>query len=55
MLDGRSEHSRMAAATPRRIVALALTRTSQYALRAIAVPGLVAAAPGEHSDHRPSI
>jgi hypothetical protein len=55
MLDRRSEHSRMATATLRRIVALALTRTSQYALRAIAAPGLVAAAPGGHSDHRSSI
>jgi hypothetical protein len=55
MLDRRSEHSRMATATPRRIVALALTRTNQYALRTIAAPGLVAAAPGEHSDHRLSI
>jgi hypothetical protein len=35
----------MAAATLRRIVALALARTSQYGLRAIAVPGLVATVP----------
>jgi hypothetical protein len=45
----------MAAATLRRIVALALTRTSQYALRTIAAPGLVATVPDEHPDHRPDI
>jgi hypothetical protein len=45
----------MAAATLRRIVALALPRTRQYALRAIAAPGLVAAVPGEHVNHRPGI
>jgi hypothetical protein len=55
MLDRRSPHSRMPTATRRRIVALALTRTSQYALRTIAAPGLVAAVPDEHADHRPSI
>jgi hypothetical protein len=45
----------MAAATRRRIVALALPRSSNYAPRAIAAPGLVAAVPGEHADHRPNI
>jgi len=46
----------MAAATQRRIVALALPRTRQYALRAIdAAPGLVAAVPGGHANHRPDI
>ena len=55
MLDRRPAHSRMAAATLRRIVALALPRTCRYALRAIAAPGLVAAVPDEHPDHRPSI
>ena len=55
MLDRRLTHSRMAAATLRRIVALALPRTYSYALRAIAAPGLVAAVPGEHPRHRPSI
>jgi len=45
----------MVAATLRRIVALALTRTSQYALRTIAAPCLVAAIPDEHTGHRPDI
>jgi hypothetical protein len=45
----------MAAATLRRIVALALPRTNQYALRAIAAPGLVAPVPGEHANRRPDI
>jgi hypothetical protein len=39
MLDRRSTHSRLAAAT----------------LRRIATPSLVAALPVEHADHRPSI
>ncbi len=55
MLDRRLRHSRMAAATLRRIVALALTRTHPYALRAIAAPGLVAAVPDEHPRRRPSL
>ena len=42
MPDQRLPHSRMAAATLCRIVALALPRTGQYAQRAIAAPGLVA-------------
>jgi hypothetical protein len=45
----------MAAATLRRIVALALTRTSQYGLRTIAAPGLVAAVPDKRRNHRPDI
>jgi hypothetical protein len=45
----------MAAATLRRIVALALARTSGYAQRTIAAPGLVAATPGGHLSHRPDI
>jgi hypothetical protein len=45
----------MAAATLRRIVALALTRTFGYGLRTIAAPGLVAAVPAEHRNHRPGI
>ncbi|MGH3024703.1 MAG: hypothetical protein ACRDNI_13675 [Gaiellaceae bacterium] len=45
----------MAAATLRRIAPLALTRTFRYALRTIETPGLVAAVPDEHADHRPSI
>jgi hypothetical protein len=55
MLDRRPAHSRMAAATHRRFVALALARTIQYAPRTIAAPGLVAAVPDEHADHRPNI
>jgi hypothetical protein len=45
----------MAAATLRRIVALALTRTPWYAPRAITAPGLVATVPDERADRRPSI
>jgi hypothetical protein len=55
MLGRRPVPSRLAAATLRRIVALALTRTRQYALRTIAAPGLVATVPDEHTGHRPSI
>lgn len=55
MLDRRSPHSRMAAATRRRFAPLALARTIRYALRTIETPGLVAAVPDEHVDHRPSI
>jgi hypothetical protein len=55
MLDRRSLHSRLTTATRRRLVALALARTHRYGLRAIAAPGLVAAAPDEHTDHRPNI
>jgi hypothetical protein len=39
----------MTPAMLRRITTLALTRTGQYGLRAIAAPGLVAAAPDEHA------
>jgi hypothetical protein len=55
MLDRGPAHSRLGAATLRRIAALALARTSWYALRAIATPDLVAALPDEHTGHRPSI
>jgi DNA-binding NarL/FixJ family response regulator len=55
MPDRQLAHPRMAAATLRRIVALALPRSSYYAARAIAAPGLVAAVPGEHASHRPGI
>jgi hypothetical protein len=55
MPDRRSAHPWLAAATLRRIVALALTRTSRYELRPIAATGLVAAVPNEHADHRPGI
>jgi hypothetical protein len=55
MPDRRSAHSWLAAATLRRIVAFALTRTSQYGLRPTRAPGLVAAIPSEHADHRPGI
>ena len=39
----------------RRIFALTLARTTGTRLRAIAVPGLVAAAPDEPPDHQPGI
>jgi hypothetical protein len=55
MLDRQLPHSRLAAATRRRIAALALARTHRYGLRTIATPGLVAPVPDEHVDHRPSI
>jgi hypothetical protein len=45
----------MTPATRRRITTLALTRTSQYGLRAIAAPGLVADAPDEHAERRTDI
>ena len=55
MPDRQFPHSRMAAATLRRIVALALTRTFGYGLRTIAAPGLVSAVPAEHRNYRPGI
>jgi len=55
MLDRQLPHSRLAAATRRRIAALALARTNRYGLRTIATPGLVAAVPAERGDHRLSI
>ena len=55
MLDRQLPHSRLAAATRRRIAALALPRTEPYGLRTITMPGLVAAVPGEHTNHRPNI
>jgi hypothetical protein len=55
MPDPHYAHSRMTPATRRRIVALAFTRTSQYGLRTIAAPGLVADAPDEHAQHGPDI
>jgi len=45
----------MAAATLRRIAALALTRTFGYGLRTIAAPDLVAAVPAERRNYRPAI
>jgi hypothetical protein len=45
----------MAAATRRRIAALALNRASRTAFGTITTPGLVAAVPDEHAGHRPSI
>jgi hypothetical protein len=45
----------MADATLRRIVALAFARTAGTRLQAIAAPGLVAAVPAEHANHRPGI
>jgi len=55
MLDRQSPHPRMAPATRRRIVSLALARAFRHALRTIEAPGLVAGVPDEHADHRPSI
>jgi hypothetical protein len=55
MLDRQFTHSRMTAATLRRLAALALSRADQHGLRAIATPGLVAAAPVEHANYRPTI
>jgi hypothetical protein len=45
----------MTPATLRRITTFALPRTRHYGLRAIAAPGLLAAAPAEGENHRPGI
>jgi len=55
MLDRQLPHSRLAAATRRRIAALALARTDQYGLRTITTPSLVAAVPDEHANYRSNI
>jgi hypothetical protein len=55
MLDQRPVYSRLVATTLRRITALVLARTSPYALRTIAAPGLVVAIPVKHTGHRPNI
>jgi hypothetical protein len=55
MPDRQLPRPRMTTATLRRIVALALPRTCGYALRTIAAPGLVAAAPAERASYRPDI
>jgi hypothetical protein len=55
MLDRRSPHSRLAAATRRRIAALALARPHGYGLRTITTPGLVAPVPDEDAERRPNI
>jgi hypothetical protein len=55
MPDRHWPHSPVTPATPRRITTLALTRTCQYGLRAIAASGLVADAPVERVQHRPGI
>jgi len=55
MLDRQLPRTRMVVATRRRITTLTLVRTSQYGLRAIAAPGLVAAIPGKHGSYQPSI
>ncbi|MGH3036319.1 MAG: hypothetical protein ACRDMU_03980 [Gaiellaceae bacterium] len=55
MPDRPFPHPRMTTATRRRIVALALARTYQYAPRTIAAPGLVAAAPEGRVKDRPDI
>src|SRR5918996_4459950 len=46
MLDQQFRHRRMTADTRRRMAALGLARTARYALRPIAAPVLVSAAPG---------
>jgi acyl carrier protein len=55
MPDRHFSHSRMAAATLRRIVAFALARTARTRLRATAAPGLVAAVPDERDQYRSDI
>jgi hypothetical protein len=45
----------MTPATLRRIVALDLPRSNNYALRPIAAPGLVADAPDKHVNRWPGI
>jgi hypothetical protein len=55
MPDRQFPHSRLAPATLRRIAALALARTLEYGPRTITTPGLVAAVPDEHGNHRPGI
>jgi len=55
MLDRRLAYPRLAAATRRRLAVLALARTLEYGPRTITTPGLVAAVPDEHANHRPSI
>jgi hypothetical protein len=55
MLDRRPVRARLVATTLRRIVALALARTFQYALRTIAAPGLVVTIPARRKGHRPNI
>jgi len=55
MLDRQFPHSRLAAATRRRITALALARTDRYGLRTITTSGLVAAVPDEHANYRSNI
>jgi hypothetical protein len=51
----RLSHSRLSAATRRRIATLTLARTPRTRLRAIAAPGLVAATPDEREKRRPGI
>jgi hypothetical protein len=55
MLDRQFARSRMTTSTRRRIAALALARANQHGPRTITTLGLVAAAPDEHANHRPSI
>ena len=55
MLDRPTPHSRMVAATRRRIAELALTRANQHGSRPITTTGLVAPIPDEHAVNRPSI
>jgi len=55
MPDRQLPRPRMTTATLRRIVALVLPRTSGYAARTIAAPGLVSAASAERANYRPDI
>jgi hypothetical protein len=55
MLARQFGHRRMTADTRRRIAALGLARTARYALRPIAAPGLVSAAPERRPNHRTNI
>ncbi len=55
MIDRGLPHPRLAAATRRRIAALALTRAIQHGLRTITTPGLVATVPDEHANPRSTI
>jgi hypothetical protein len=55
MLDRQSLHLRLAAATRRRIVALALARTNRYATAGDPDARLGRNRPRKHQDYRPSI
>ena len=55
MVDREPTHSRLATATRRRLVALALTRAHQHGLRTITTTGLVAPVPDERAAPRSTI